>query len=133
MEFTHEYDLRDGDLSNDIARCTSCQQSNSSSLNSYLDEELSYLDMYVRESVKSKCNAQHKNIQKNFKNQKYFFTNVNFLDSQELLDNKMFFKLCNDKRCRICPNANTSQINNEATLKFCKIFNCIYLLDLKML
>jgi hypothetical protein len=43
------------------------------------------------------------------------------------------YNQCKDNRCKLCPNANMKQIDNSRNLKkFCKVYNCIYLIECKI-
>jgi hypothetical protein len=42
---------------------------------------------------------------------------------------KFKYKKCSDKRCKLCPKANTWQISDQYKNKtFCKVYNCIYMI-----
>ena len=49
----------------------------------------------------------------------------------DLMRNRDFkFQICHNKKCKTCPFANRSQVTNDKdTIAFCKLFNCIYMLE----
>ncbi|GFU31477.1 GIY-YIG domain-containing protein [Trichonephila clavipes] len=75
-----------------------------------------YCDVSKWRNYESECNY--------FKYDETFDNKYNS-DSDHL---KLRFRECGDKRCKTCPMMQNEQKNEESEFKFCKTFNCIYML-----